>query len=92
LTAIANEDFDGAKRLFREVFHGVSSGKHADPGMTGSLLYHMAMVTKMETETRFLLNELGVEMPAVAEQIERFYGDFASDVDELTKPVVSVKV
>jgi hypothetical protein len=40
LTAIANEDFDGAKRLFSEVFHGVSAGKRADPGMAGSLLYH----------------------------------------------------
>ncbi len=92
LTIIPNEDFDGAKSLFHEVFHGVSDGKRADPGMAGSLLYHMAMVTKMETETRFLLNELGAEMPGVSEQIERFYTDFASDVDELTKHVVSLKV
>ena len=92
ITTIPNEDFDRAKRLFHQVFHGVSDGKRADPGMAGSLLYHMAMVTKMETETRFLLNELGAEMPDVSEQIERFYTDFASDVDELTKHVVSLKV
>jgi radical SAM protein with 4Fe4S-binding SPASM domain len=92
LPTIANEDFDGAKRLFREVFHGVSDGKRADPGMAGSLLYHMAMVTKMETETRFLLKELGAEMPDVSEQIERFYSDFASDVNELTKHVASLEI
>ena len=86
-TAIANEDFDGAKRLFSEVFHGVSAGKHTDPGMVGSLLYHMAMVTKMETETRLLLEELRVDLPYIAEQTRRFYNDFASDVNELTKTV-----
>jgi len=92
LTAIASDDFDKAKRLFREVFHGVSAGKRADPGMAGSLLYHMAMVTKMETETRFLIEELGAEMPEVAEQLGRFYSDFASDVNELTKETVPLNV
>jgi hypothetical protein len=52
--SIAQEDYEGAKRLFQEIFYGVS-GKQAEPGMAGSLLYHMAMVTKMETETRVLL-------------------------------------
>jgi radical SAM protein with 4Fe4S-binding SPASM domain len=92
LTAIANEDFDRAKRLFSEVFHGVSSGKHADPGMAGSLLYHMAMVTKMETETRFLLEESGAEMPDIAENLLRFYDDFASDAHELMKTSVPLNV
>jgi len=92
LTAIINEDFDKAKRLFFEVFHGVSAGKRADPGMAGSLLYHMAMVTKMETETRFLLEELGADMPAVAENLLRFYGDFASDAHELTKVTAPLNV
>jgi len=92
LTAIAHEDFDGAKRLFSEVFHGVSAGKHTDPGMVGSLLYHMAMVTKMETETRLLLEELRVDMPDIAEQTRRFYNDFASDVNELTKTTVTLNV
>jgi radical SAM protein with 4Fe4S-binding SPASM domain len=92
LTAIANEDFDRAKRLFSEVFHGVSSGKHADPGMAGSLLYHMAMVTKMETEARFLLEESGAEMPDIAENLLRFYDDFASDAHELMKTSVPLNV
>jgi radical SAM protein with 4Fe4S-binding SPASM domain len=88
LAAIANEDFDKSKRLFREVFNGVSGGKRADPGMAGSLLYHMAMVTKMESETRFLLEELDADMPDIAENLSRFYNDFASDVHELTKTTV----
>jgi hypothetical protein len=92
LTGIANEDSDRAKRLFREVFHGVSRRKRADPGMAGSLLYHMAMVTKMETETRFLLEELRLDMPDIAEHLGRFYGDFASDVQELTEPIVLLDV
>ena len=40
-------------------------GKQADPGMAGSLLYHMAMVTKMESETQVLLDELNVKLPNV---------------------------
>src|SRR4030042_646565 len=91
-TAIAHEDFDGAKRLFSEVFHGVSAGKRADAGMAGSLLYHMAMVTKMGSETRFLLEELGADMPDVAENLLRFYGDFASDAHELTKTTMPLLV
>ena len=92
LTAINNEDFDGAKRLVSEVFHGVTRGKRADPGMAGSLLYHMAMVTKMETETRFLLEETDQAMPDIAEQLDRFYGDFVSDVYELMESIVPVNV
>jgi hypothetical protein len=92
LSAIANEDFDEARRLFREVFHGVSAGKHAEPGMAGSLLYHMAMVTKMEKETLFLLEELHADNPSIAEQLERFYSDFASDVHELTKTTLALNV
>jgi radical SAM protein with 4Fe4S-binding SPASM domain len=92
LTAIANEDFDGAKRLFSEVFHGVFAGKRAEPGMAGSLLYHMAMVTKMESETRFLLEELGADVPDIAENLSRFYSDFVSDANELTKKTVPLNV
>jgi hypothetical protein len=48
LNAITEEDFDLSKRLFSQIFAGVNGGEQADPGMAGSLLYHMAMVTKME--------------------------------------------
>lgn len=92
LTAIANQDFDKARFLFREVFLGVSRGRNTDPGMAGSLLYHMAMVTKMETETSFILEELDVDIPNITEQLTLFYGDFISDVHELTKNIIQVKV
>ncbi len=63
-------------------------GRLADPGMAGSLLYHMAMVTKMESETQVLLEELTVELPNVSEQLSKIYCDFESDVKELTHEVV----
>ena len=59
-------------------------GKQADPGMAGSLLYHMAMVTKMESETQVLLDELNVELPNVSAQLSKIYCDFESDAKELT--------
>jgi radical SAM protein with 4Fe4S-binding SPASM domain len=92
LVVVNRGDFGVAKRLFSEVFLGVSGGKRAEPGMTGSLLYHMAMVTKMETETRFLLKELGVDTPDIAEQLERFYSDFVCDINELTAAIVLLNV
>ena len=51
-------------------------GKQADPGMAGSLLYHMAMVTKMESETQVLLDELNVELPNVTTGLNKIYGEF----------------
>ncbi len=92
LTAIADEDLDRATVFFREVFQGISVGKNADPGMAGSLLYHMAMVTKMETETRILRKELNAGKSTIYEQLGRFYDDFIADVYELTKPFVSLIV
>jgi radical SAM protein with 4Fe4S-binding SPASM domain len=91
LTEIVNDNSSEAKRLFQEIFYGVS-GKHADPGMTGSLLYHMAMVTKMETETRVLLAALGVQAPNTESQLWRFFGEFASDVSELTKTSIPLNI
>jgi radical SAM protein with 4Fe4S-binding SPASM domain len=87
LADIDREDFSAAKTLFKEIFYGVPKGKDAEPGMTGSLLYHMAMVTKMETETSVLLNELNVASPDISAQLSRFYGDFVSDAAELTTSI-----
>ena len=84
LTNLAEENVSEAQRLFQEIFYGVS-GKQAEPGMAGSLLYHMAMVTKMETETQVLLDELDVEAPDIDAPLWKFYLDFASDVSELTQ-------
>ena len=88
LKMMTTEDFDSAKRLSTQIFYGISSGKQADPGMTGSLLYHMAMVTKMNSETSMLLNELQVDLPDVSANLSRFYGDFEADAKELTKDIV----
>ncbi len=88
--AIRNQDFDLAKRLFNQIFSGAMGGKQADPGMAGSLLYHMAMVTKMESETRMLRDELNVELPDISEQLRVIYGDFESDAKDLTLEVAPI--
>ena len=92
LTAITEEDFDLAKHLFSQIFTGVNGGKHADPGMAGSLLYHMAMVTKMESETRMLIDELRVDLPDISLKVGKIYGDFESDAKELTKEIMPFTV
>lgn len=91
LTNLINGNTSDASKLFQEIFFGTSSNK-ADPGMSGSLLYHMAMVTKMETETRFLIEELQTNAPDVEANLSRFYGDFASDATELTKDLLLLNV
>ncbi len=65
-------------------------GKQADPGMAGSLLYHMAMVSKMESETQVLLEALNVKLPDVSTQLGMIYCDFESDAKELLKTVASL--
>ena len=52
----------------------------------------MAMVTKMEAETHFLLEELQVAAPNIDGNLQRFYGDFASDVAELTKDALPLSI
>lgn len=91
LIDLKNGDFSGANSLFQEIFYG-ASGRQAEPGMTGSLLYHMAMVTKMETETRFLLDELSLPLPNISGNLSRFYDDFASDVTDLIKDTVFLQI
>ena len=88
LAAIEKQDFDLATKLFNQIFTGLPSGKQADPGMAGSLLYHMAMVTKMESETHVILKELNKKLPNVSVQLIKVYGDFESDAKELTKESV----
>jgi uncharacterized radical SAM superfamily Fe-S cluster-containing enzyme len=80
---IKNEDYLGAKGLLQEIVYGIPKGKSADPGMSGSLLYHMAMVSKMEAETRVLLEALNMKAPDVEANLRRFYKDFAQDAAQL---------
>ncbi len=67
-------------------------GKQADPGMAGSLLYHMAMVSKMESETQVLLEAMNVKLPDVSAQLGKIYCDFESDAKELLKTVASLPI
>jgi radical SAM protein with 4Fe4S-binding SPASM domain len=90
LCAINKNDFDGAKKLVNQIFTGVAGGKQADPGMAGSLLYHMAMVTKMESEPEVVLQELNVNQPNVTEALNKIYTEFYSDAKELTKEALSL--
>ncbi|HLN88711.1 MAG TPA: hypothetical protein VK253_01455, partial [Candidatus Binatia bacterium] len=79
-----------ATRLFNQIFTGAMDGKQFDPGMAGSLLYHMAMVTKMESESQVLLDELKMKMPNVSSQLNQIYRDFESDSKELTLKVAPI--
>ena len=88
LSAIEKQDFGLAKKLVTQIFTGVSGSKQADPGMAGSLLYHMAMITKMESETQVLLDELNMALPNVSASLNRIYGEFYSDAQELTKDLL----
>jgi radical SAM protein with 4Fe4S-binding SPASM domain len=85
--AALSGNFETAKRLANEVFHG-SSGRDSGPGMEGSLLYHMAMITKMAAEPRVILEELGIEAPSVERELRKFYGDFVSDAKELMHNII----
>jgi len=87
--ALASGDFETAKIIIDEIFHG-SSGRNSDPGMEGSLLYHMAMVSKMSAESRVVLEELEVDAPSVDQESQRFYGDFVSDAKELLEGIIDL--
>ena len=59
--------------------------------MEGSLLYHMAMVSKMAAESRVILEEMKVNAPSVDRMLWRFYSDFVSDAKELLGEIVPLK-
>lgn len=90
LSAVEKQDFDLAKKLLNQIVNGIY-GKQVDPGMAGSLLYHMAMVTKMESETRVILEELEVPMPNITAQLNQICGDFEADAKELLKENLFLK-
>jgi AdoMet-dependent heme synthase len=91
VSAIEKQDFDTAKKLSNQIFTGVM-GRQSDPGMAGSLLYHMAMVTKMESETHVLLEELNVKLPDVTSTLNKIYGEFYTDAKELTQGVMQLNL
>lgn len=90
LEAIAKQDFELAKQLTNQIFSGTSSGRQTDPGMIGSLLYHMAMVTKMGSETQVLLETLKEQAPDVKSSLNKIYNDFYADAKKLTRDVIDI--
>jgi len=91
LAAISAGDYNVAKRLATQIFYG-QMGKQADPGMAGSLLYHMAMVTKMESETQILLDALNVDLPNIQSDLDRFYCLFEEDANALLNGITGFKM
>jgi AdoMet-dependent heme synthase len=91
LATIEKQDFELAKKLANQIFNG-AYGKQVDPGMAGSLLYHMAMVTKMEAETNVIIDELKVTLPYITKQLSQIYGDFEVDSKELLKETLPLKL
>jgi radical SAM protein with 4Fe4S-binding SPASM domain len=87
--AVASGNYEMADKLASEVFHG-STSENIDPGMEGSLLYHMAMVAKMAAEPRVVLEELGVEAPSVRRQLWSLYNDFVTDAKELLGNILPI--
>ena len=89
--AIEAGNFNTAKQLCSQIFYG-KMGNHADPGMAGSLLYHMAMVTKMGSETKILLEKLCVAQPDIQKDLDLFYSLFEEDAVTLLNGVISFKM
>ncbi|MEJ2242406.1 MAG: hypothetical protein P8Y18_09735, partial [Candidatus Bathyarchaeota archaeon] len=87
LEAISLGDYETAKKMVDEVFHG-SSGRTNDPGMEGSLLYHMAMITKMSAESKIILEELKVDQPSVKKELIEMYDDFVLDTEDLMDNII----
>ena len=89
VTAIHSGNFETAQIFASEIFHGEEprKSKDADPGMEGSLLYHMAMVTKMEAEPKIVLEAVRLSEPDVTARMLPFFDAFVLDVKELTQKI-----
>jgi len=59
--------------------------------MEGSLLYHMAMVTKMAAEYGIILEELEIEAPNVDGLLWKVYSDFVRDTKELLNEIAPLE-
>lgn len=93
VNAINCEDFEKAKKLISETFYGGSlEGKDLDPGMFGSLLYHMAMVTKMAAEPKIILEAFKIDPMEISCQLKSLYNDFLSDAEHLTKDFFKTQI
>ena len=89
LDAVTFKDFKLAKVLVNEVFHGTLKN-NIDVGMEGSLLYHMAMISKMSSEHKIILEELKIDTPSVENSLWKFYFDFVSDAKDLLQDIIEL--
>ncbi len=90
-SAFTENNFDSVLSFFSEVISGSTKGKNSDPGLIGSLLYHMAMVSKMEMETTLLTKEFNISFfDQVA--VKKYYNIFLSDAIELSTPFISLDI
>jgi hypothetical protein len=85
---ISSGNFENAKELIHEIFYGDRSRKTSDPGMLGSLVYHMAMITKMASESEMIQEAIKVKIENIERLIEEFYQEFCHDVINLLKEVM----
>ena len=90
-SAVTENNFDKALSLFSEVISGSTKGKNSDPGLIGSLLYHMAMVSKMEMETNLLSKEFSLSFSDHT-TVKNFYDIFLSDTIELSSKFLSLDI
>jgi radical SAM protein with 4Fe4S-binding SPASM domain len=88
--AVCENDFERSLSLFSEVISGSTKGKNSDPGLVGSLLYHMAMVSKMEMETNLLSKEFNLSLADHNSTVKKFYDIFFSDTIELCSNFLSL--
>lgn len=89
--AATENNFDKALSLLSEVISGSTKGKNSDPGLIGSLLYHMAMVSKMEMETNLLSKEFRLSFSDHT-TVKKFYDIFISDTIELSSKFLSLDI
>ncbi len=85
---VSSGNFENAKELIHEIFYGDRSRKTSDPGMLGSLVYHMAMITKMASESEMIQEAIKVKIENIERLIEEFYQEFCYDVINLLKEVM----
>ncbi|MEM0314433.1 MAG: radical SAM protein, partial [Candidatus Bathyarchaeia archaeon] len=83
--ALSSGDSESSRRLVHEVFYGCRSSRNSDPGMLGSLLYHIAMCTKMAAEREILNGAFSLEVNSVEALAEKCYSDFLEDVQYLIR-------
>ncbi len=89
LETLTSGDFETAKKLVDEIFHGTAD-RDGDVGMEGSLLYHLAMINKMSVESKIVLEELEVDSPSVDKKLWKFYRDFVSDAKKLLESTIEL--